>query len=341
MIKEAKEQNKFLREQLSSKKKELQDTTLDEASNTTPALGRGGYKTRRVLKGHISKIYALQWAQNVPHVLSASQDGKLIIWNAETSNKMAAISLKSSWVMTCAYSPSGRTVASGGLDNICTIYNAKRDANLGKIATELSYHAGYISCCRYINDDQIITSSGDTTCILWDVNKQKAVSHFEDHDGDVMALSVYPAKNIFVSAACDCLAKVWDYRTNKCVQTFYGHENDINSVQFFPDGNAVATGSDDGTCKLFDTRYDGDLNTYRSDSVEGGVTSVDFSKSGRLLFAGYEDFSCQIWDTLRAERITSLTGHTNRVSCLGISSDGYALCTGSWDNTLRIWARDI
>lgn len=35
-----------------------------------------------------------------------------------------------------------------------------------------------------------------------------------------------------------------------------------------------------------------------------------------------------------------LTGHENRVSCLGVSVDGMALCTGSWDSTLRVsdWA---
>lgn len=29
-------------------------------------------------------------------------------------------------------------------------------------------------------------------------------------------------------------------------------------------------------------------------------------------------------------------GHTNRVSCLAVSSDGGALCTGSWDCTLKV-----
>jgi hypothetical protein len=31
-----------------------------------------------------------------------------------------------------------------------------------------------------------------------------------------------------------------------------------------------------------------------------------------------------------------LTGHENRVSCLGVSTDGMALCTGSWDSTLKV-----
>ena len=43
-----------------------------------------------------------------------------------------------------------------------------------------------------------------------------------------------------------------------------------------------------------------------------------------------------MWDTLKGERVGVLTGHENRVSCLGVSSDGMALCTGSWDGTLKV-----
>ncbi len=54
--------------------------------------------------------------------MSASQDGKLIVWDSYSTNKVHAIPLRSSWVMTCAYAPSGSFVACGGLDNICSIY---------------------------------------------------------------------------------------------------------------------------------------------------------------------------------------------------------------------------
>lgn len=32
-----------------------------------------------------------------------------------------------------------------------------------------------------------------------------------------------------------------------------------------------------------------------------------------------------------------LAGHDNRVSCLGVTEDGMAVGTGSWDSFLRIW----
>ena len=232
-------------------------------SNTEP-LPRIGMKPRRNLKGHLAKIYAMHWSTDRRHLVSASQDGKLIIWDAYTTNKIHAIPLRSSWVMTCAYAPSGNYVACGGLDNICSIYNLSSREGPTRVARELSGHSGYLSCCRFINDRRIITSSGDMTCMLWDIESGSKVTEFADHLGDVMSISINPTnQNIFVSGACDAFAKLWDIRTGKAVQTFAGHESDINAIQFFPDGNAFGTGSDDTTCRLFDIRADRELNTYQ------------------------------------------------------------------------------
>jgi guanine nucleotide-binding protein G(I)/G(S)/G(T) subunit beta-1 len=144
-------------------------------------------RPRRALRGHLAKIYAMHWAADRRHLVSASQDGKLIVWDAYTTNKVHAIPLRSSWVMTCAYSPSGNFVACGGLDNICSIYNLNsKEGHSVKGARELSAHSGYLSCCRFINDRQIVTSSGDMTCMLWDIEAGVRVVEFSDHTGDVM-----------------------------------------------------------------------------------------------------------------------------------------------------------
>ena len=77
---------------------------------------------------------------------------------------------------------------------------------------------------------------------------------------------------------------------------------------------------------------------YTHDKILCGITSVAHSVSGRFLFAGYDDFNCYVWDTLTGKQVGVLAGHDNRVSCLGVSNDGMALCTGSWDSFLKLWA---
>jgi len=299
---------------------------------------------RRILKGHFGKIYSAHWASDSRRLVSASQDGKLIIWNAFTTNKEHAISLRSSWVMTCAYCPSADMVASGGLDNIVSIYKLSSDKRMStdKPAAELSQHEGYLSCCRFVDQNAIISSSGDSTCILWDITRGAPKQVFTEHKSDVMSISLAPGNpNIFVSASCDASTKVWDVRQSgkKSVLSFGGHESDVNSVSFLFDGTAFATGSDDSSCGMFDLRSATQINRFSSDKVLTGVTSVAFSGSGRLLFVSHDESTVHVWDTLCGSKVlATLNGHDERVSCVAVSPDGQALCSASWDTTMKIWA---
>ena len=312
------------------------DTTLVQAASQVESVGRITPKSKRVLRGHLAKIYSMHWAADSRQLASASQDGKLIVWDSWSSNKVHAIPLRSSWVMTCAYAPSGSYVASGGLDNTCSIFSLKTDEGNVKMSKELSGHTGYLSCCRFLDDNQILTCSGDSTCVLWDIETGKPLTTYSGHTADVMSLSVSPDSQTFISGAVDNTSKLWDIREGLCKQTFRGHESDINSVIFFPNGNAFATGSDDATIRLFDIRADQEMAMYSHDNIICGVTSVAFSKSGRLLFGGYDDFNCNIWDSMRVERVGLIAAHDNRVSCVGVTNDGMAVCTGSWDGFLQI-----
>ncbi|KAL0086181.1 G protein beta subunit [Phycomyces blakesleeanus] len=332
----ARREAESLKAKIKQRQEAMVDTSLQQlAEKQIKPIGRTVLKVRRTLTGHLAKIYAMHWSADNRHLVSASQDGKLLVWDAYTSNKVYVVPLQSSWVMTCAYSPSGNFVASGGLDNVCSIYNLKTREGPTRPVRELSVHTGYLSCCRFIDDSQILTSSGDSTCALWDIHACQQIASFTDHSSDVMHLSISSNPAIFVSAACDATAKIWDIRSRRCVQTFTGHESDINAVQFFPNGNAIGTGSDDATCRMFDLRADHELAIYTHPDILCGITSVAFSRSGRLLFAGYDNYACHIWDTLRCERVGILSGHESRLSCLGISNDGMAACTGSWDQTLK------
>jgi len=332
-IQNAEDEAKELRKQIKESQDAKADTTLSTFTKNMDKLEKCSMKCRRTLRGHLSKIYALQWSDEKTHLVSASQDGKMIVWDALTTNKTHAIPLRCSWVMTCAYSPSGRYAACGGLDNICSVY--KLDAeNYNKPLIELNNHTGYLSCCRFLNDQQMLTSSGDGTCILWDIEKAQKITEFTDHEGDVMCLSISPDKETFVSSGCDNDCILWDKNSGRAAQIFSGHQQDVNCVQFFPNGKAFGSGSDDYTCKLFDIRANRELMQYKS--IERAVTSLAFSLSGRYMFASYDDPLCRVWDSLKGEIAGELKGHGQRISCVGMSKDGYALATGSWDNLIKV-----
>jgi len=318
------------------------NTTLAKATESVASLGNISLKLRRTLKGHLAKIYAMQWSQESPTLASASQDGKLLVWNAVTCLKMSAINLPSNWVMTCGYSPSGDFVASGGLDNTCSVWNV-RNQNPTKVSRELSGHDGFLSCCRFIDNRQIVTSSGDHTCILWDAEQGTPITHFKQHTGDVMFVGLSHSKGQFVSCGCDKSIIAWDVKEGKPTHIFETHDKDVNVVQFFPNDTTFASGSEDGTARLFDLRTWGEVNRYslpepaNKDAPIVSPTSLAFSASGRLLIVAYTDGNCLIWDTLKSERKGEIKGHEKRITSIGTSGDGNALCTASWDTFMKIW----
>lgn len=100
--------------------------------------------------------------------MTGSLDGKLIIWDSWSGNKVQVIPLRSAWVMSVAFAQSGNFVACGGMDNMCTVYDVNnRDATgSAKIVRELLGYEGFLSSCRFLDDKKIITGSGDMKMYL-------------------------------------------------------------------------------------------------------------------------------------------------------------------------------
>lgn len=94
-----------------------------------------------------------------------------------------------------------------------------------KVSRELPGHTGYLSCCRFLDDNQIVTSSGDMTCALWDIESGQQVTAFTGHTGDVMSLSLSPDMRTFISGACDASAKLCKaFNTNTQCWYFRGYK---------------------------------------------------------------------------------------------------------------------
>ncbi|OIR59030.1 MAG: guanine nucleotide-binding protein (G protein) subunit beta [Amphiamblys sp. WSBS2006] len=295
-------------------------------------------KNRRTLSGHLGKIYASAWSRDSTRIVSASQDGKMIVWDPLSGNKLCVVALKSAWVMSCSFSPSARLVASGGLDNTCTVFDVSSGTSVERALCELAGHEGCITGSAFVSDGEILSCSGDHKTFLWDIERKAKKAEFLGHVSDVMDISVPETPNMFLTASSDKTAKLWDIRTETCSATFTGHTGDINVIGLMSNGTSFATGSDDSTIRLGDIRTDGTLAVLQIPDMDASASAVSFSRSGRLLFATYEESSFSVWDCLKEERVAVVDAHENRVSSLGVNSDGNAMATTSWDSTVRIWA---
>jgi guanine nucleotide-binding protein G(I)/G(S)/G(T) subunit beta-1 len=319
-------------------------------------------KRRRTLTGHHGKVYSASWSSSGDELVSTGQDSKLIHWDVRGNHKLASVPLKTVWAMACCFvNEKGRAgrdarslVACGGLDNACSVY----DLETGERLLELQGHEGYVSsiCCS--SENRIATASGDGTVRLWDAQGGRMLHVFADHGSDVLSVAFNPGEpNMLVSGSVDATAKLWDSRLRKaCVRTYSGSggqtgivrehgnkgiEGDVNSVRFFPSGTAIGAAGDDAILRLFDLRANAVVSAMWSDSIVTSATSFDFSSSGRLAFVGHEDSNVYAWDCLsegeESKRpVWCLSGHGNHISSVGVSSEGSAVFSASWDSEIGV-----
>jgi guanine nucleotide-binding protein G(I)/G(S)/G(T) subunit beta-1 len=327
----------------------LRDLKLQRAQPVLQTVGRELHvqpdrlelKVRRRLDGHFGKIYACEWGPDSKHIVSASQDANMFIWNAMYGLKVQGIALPSAWVMCCGYSTKGDLVSTAGLDNVVWIYKVQEGAT-EEIAGELAGHEGYVSSCTFASEKQLITTSGDCSAAMWDIPARRVVNEFVEHSLDVNCSAVAGTDGsgqVFATGSCDATIKLWDARTGtKSLRTFIGHTSDVNSLTFFPDGNLLLSGSDDSTCRLFDIRSYSMIASYGEADQQHGVTSASISKSGRYVFTSYDSGPVLAWNTISGEKAQSMQFHDKRVSRVKVSPDGAAVVTASWDTSLVVWA---
>ncbi|XP_031635705.1 guanine nucleotide-binding protein subunit beta-2 [Contarinia nasturtii] len=319
--------------------KKVADCKIDDKCGDVAGIPKVPLSTKRMLKGHINKVNSVHYSDDSRHCVSGSLDGKLIIWDTWTGNKIQVIPLRSAWVMSVAFAASGNYVACGGMDNMCTVYdvNNRDSSGAAKIVRELAGYEGFLSSCRFLDDTHIVTGSGDMKICVWDLEVGKKTSEMDGHNGDVVSISLSPDKNTFVTGSVDRTSKIWDLRENKPKQTFFGHTADVNSVFYHPSGQAFASASEDKTARMFDIRSDQQVANYAPQNPNSGFTSCALSLSGRYLFCGADDNSVYAWDTLKTTPAGSLNGHENRVTSITIAPSGIALVSCSWDQYVRVW----
>jgi len=299
-------------------------------------------KTRRELKGHAQKIFALQWSKTKPFLVSAAQDGRLIYWDAAAALKETVVVLRSFWVMAVALSPTDKLSASGGLDNIVSIFNLQaggddcKDGVVMKPEKELTGHGAFISALAFTSEKDLLSCSGDFTIRHWDVQAKSLTRTYEGHDADVSCVDVRGDK--IITGSGDHTLKLWSVNDQNPVHTLRGHSKDLNAVKWVND-NVLVSGGADHNIMLWDVRASQAILSINIDPGEGECTAVESSESGRYIFGSSSaGRNLLVYDSLVGQRIGGLQGHKSRVSAMGRSFDNKAIATASWDLSIRIWA---
>jgi WD40 repeat protein len=208
-------------------------------------------------------------------------------------------------IATLAFSPDGKTLASGGgryftLDEPAEL--ALWDVDTGQLRIVLHGHLGRVNEVTFSPDGKMLASSGlqDNTARLWDVATGRPL-HILKHRDQVDDVAFSPDGTTLATASADKHVRLWDVATGRLRSTLKGHRADVVSVAFSPDGRFLAStssGEDPYTVRFWNPATG---QCQKILSWKSGIPgSLAFSPDGKTLVTGSLQGNVQVWDSTRS-----------------------------------------
>jgi WD40 repeat protein len=236
-----------------------------------------------------------------------------------------------------AFSPDGRTLASGSEDNTIKLW----DVGSGRELRTLIGHTDKVASVVFSPDGRTLASgSEDKTIRLWDARSGRELRTLIGHAHWVASVAFSPDGRTVASGSWDKTVKLWDAGSGQALRTLT-HTDEIASVAFSPDGRAVASGGINGTVKLWDVVSGNELRTLhtlnanREGQYEVALDSVAFSKDGHTLASGGLSTTFKLWDLDNSHELRTLAGDPDFP--LAFAPGGRILASGGMGMTIKLW----
>ncbi|MEQ8766678.1 MAG: protein kinase [Planctomycetota bacterium] len=156
-----------------------------------------------LLTGHRDRIVAAAAAPFGPTLATASWDGTVRIWNADTGETTHVHSIGDVQATSVTFSPSGGYLAAGASDGSVRVWrNSTRE-----LVWEAKAHDAAVSRLAFTPDSEYLVTAGGDEARIWLADDGEPHSTLEGHRGTILALCV--EEDHILTASADGTARIW------------------------------------------------------------------------------------------------------------------------------------
>jgi WD40 repeat protein/class 3 adenylate cyclase len=265
-------------------------------------------------------------------LLAIGIDRNLLLWHIADQRQIAILEGHSAWVRCVAFSPDGKILASGSIDQTIRLW----DGQSGQCLKTLQGHTSSIQTIAFSpNGQQLASGSNDPVIRLWDLSTWQCIQTLQGHRDRILTVIFCPDQQTLISTSDDQTIRFWQLPSGECTQTITTHVNWMLSTALSPDGTTLVTGSDEQRVKFWNVQTGECVGTLLDEKTK--IWAVAFSADGQFLATGSEDKTIRVWDVTTRQCLKIFQGHTYRVWLVNFSPDGRTLVSSGDDQTVRIW----
>jgi len=152
-------------------------------------------------------------------------------------------------MQSVAFSPDGKSIATGGVWGRIRIWDSDSGAELIAIRR----HMITINSIAFSADGRYMVSAcADETIKVWNVTSGRELMTLRGHGNHVNSAAFSPDGTRIISSSDDETIKIWDANSGAGVMTLHGHEGGVGSVSFSMDGKRIVSGGYDNTIRIWD-----------------------------------------------------------------------------------------
>jgi len=279
------------------------------------------------IENGVDKVWDIALSPDGTSLAAGGDANNVVFFNIKTGNILNTIEANFR-TLRVSYSPDGNIIASGGFDNFIILWSSKSAEKIHKIYSK----SGPINDLVFHPNGNYIVTGGKNNIEVWDVKTAELVQTFSNLSQVVKRIVFHPSGNLLAYTGFDSEICLLKFPAGTLIQTFTNGSRFINSLDFNHDGSLLLSGG--SSIKVWSISTGKLLNEIQ----EKNLSTAIFSPNGQTIISGNYENEIKIWTTQKRELIRTLTGHTNDIMSLDISSDGLTLASASRDNTIKVWS---